>query len=155
MKTPSNIVFKTIGLWVAVLSVVQLPVFIDNDVGRIALLSVVVPNLLRYIVGNIPQLAVDRKFMIGTTFISFAIIFLVNRFSNAIRSRIKDYGKDKVKSLQVSLLILSTFIAGALVTYYSGLDGTLYTNMGWEASPAAAVPTQPIASGQLNSMSMI
>jgi hypothetical protein len=153
MKTPVNLVAKAIALWVTVLSIVQLPVFIDNDVARIALLSVVIPNLLRYIVGNIPRLAVDRKFMAATTIISFAIILVINRFSSAIRDRIKDYGKDKVKSLQVSLLILLTFVSGALLTYYTNIDGTLYTDMGWETNMAA--PIQPIATGQLNAGPMI
>jgi hypothetical protein len=55
---------------------------------------------------------------------------------------VKNYGKDTKKTLQGSALFVTTFTIGALITYYSGIHKTLYTQMGWES----AGDTAPVAS---------
>jgi len=142
MKTPPSLVAKAIGLWIGVMLVTQLPLFIENYNARIALMTIVMPNILRMIVGNIPQLAVDQKFMMIASIFSFILAFAIGRVSQKSQDTVKNYGKDTKKTLQGSALFVTTFTIGALITYYSGIHKTLYTQMGWES----ANDTAPMAS---------
>ena len=145
MKTPVSLVAKAIGLWVGVMLVTQLPLLIENYTTRLALITIVMPNILRLIVGNIPQLAVDQKFMMIASIFSFLLAFAFGRLNTKSQDTVKNYGKDTKKTLQGSALFVTTFTLGALITYYSGIHKTLYTQMGWETANNAAA-TQPMAS---------
>ena len=81
MKTPVSLVAKAIGLWVGVMLVTQLPLLIENYTTRLALITIVMPNILRLIVGNIPQLAVDQKFMMIASIFSFLLAFAFGRLN--------------------------------------------------------------------------
>ena len=151
MKTPISLVAKAIGLWVAVILVTQLPLFIENLNVRIVLMTVVIPNALRMIVGNIPQLAVDQKFIAITSVFSLLLAFVLTRANKASRDALNGYGKDTKKTLKGSALFVTTFTLGALITYYSGIHKTLYTQMGWETANNAA-PMEPMASAANVSM---
>lgn len=151
MKTPISLVAKAIGLWVAVILVTQLPLFIENLNARIVLMTVVIPNALRMIVGNIPQLAVDQKFIAITSAFSLLLAFVLTRANKASRDALNGYGKDTKKTLKGSALFVTTFTLGALITYYSGIHKTLYTQMGWETANNAA-PMEPMASAANVSM---
>lgn len=144
MKTPVSLVAKAIGLWVGVMLVTQLPLLIENYTARLALITVVMPNILRLIVGNIPQLAVDQKFMMIASIFSFLLAFAFGRLNTKSQDTVKNYGKDTKKTLQGSALFVTTFTLGALITYYSGIHKTIYTQMGWET--ANNVAPQPMAS---------
>jgi len=148
MKTPPSLVAKAIGLWIGVMLVTQLPLFIENYNVRLALMTIVMPNILRMIVGNIPQLAVDQKFMMIASIFSFILAYGMGRINTKSQDTIKAYGKDTKKTLQGSALFVTTFTLGALITYYSGIHGTLYTQMGWES----ANNTIPMASATNVSM---
>jgi hypothetical protein len=145
MKTPVSLVAKAIGLWAAVMLLTQTPLFIENYNARLALMTIVMPNVLRLIVGNIPQLAVDQKFMFIASIFSFLLAFAFGRVSKKSQETVTEYGKDTKKTLQGSALFVTTFTLGALITYYSGIHKTLYTQMGWETANNAAA-TQPMAS---------
>ena len=145
MKTPVSLVAKAIGLWAAVMLLTQTPLFIENYNARLALVTIVMPNVLRLIVGNIPQLAVDQKFMFIASIFSFLLAFAFGRVSKKSQETVTEYGKDTKKTLQGSALFVTTFTLGALITYYSGIHKTLYTQMGWETANNAAA-TQPMAS---------
>jgi|TARA_B110000305_G_scaffold123161_1_gene138022 hypothetical protein len=43
-----------------------------------------------------------------------------------------DHKADVNKKLKLSALLAGTFAIGALGTYYSGIDNSIYSNMGWE-----------------------
>tara|TARA_Y100000401_G_scaffold11309_1_gene7737 strand:+ start:2931 stop:3077 length:147 start_codon:yes stop_codon:yes gene_type:complete len=43
-----------------------------------------------------------------------------------------DHKADVNKKLKLSALLAGTFAMGALGTYYSGIDNSIYSNMGWE-----------------------
>lgn len=142
MKTPVSLVIKAIALWIGVMVVTQLPLFIENYNVRLVLMTVAVPNVLRLIVGSIPQLAVDQKFMAIASVFSFLLAFGIGQVRKTTRDSVTGYGKDTKKTLKGSALFMSTFALGALITYYSGIHKTLYTQMGWET----ANNTMPIAS---------
>lgn len=145
MKTPVSLVAKAIGLWIGVMLVTQLPLLIENYNVRLALMTIVMPNILRLIVGNIPQLAVDQKFMMIASIFSFLLAFVFGLINKKSQDTVKNYGKDTKKTLQGSALFVTTFTLGALITYYSGIHKTLYTQMGWETANNAA-PMEPMAS---------
>ena len=134
MKTPVSLVAKAIGLWVGVMLVTQLPLLIENYTARLALITIVMPNILRLIVGNIPQLAVDQKFMMIASIFSFLLAFAFGRLNTKSQDTVKNYGKDTKKTLQGSALFVTTFTLGALITYYSGIHKTLYTHK-WVGKP--------------------
>jgi hypothetical protein len=48
---------------------------------------------------------------------------------------LKKYGTDKGKTLKTNALLMGMLSVGALITYYSGIDKSIYSNMGWESTP--------------------
>jgi len=99
-------------------------------------MTVIVPNVLRLIVGSIPRLAVDRLFFLTTTLIALVITYGVNTFWTDSKDAVKDYGSDRSKTLKLSALLMTAFVTGALITYYTGIDNSIYSNMGWESNNA-------------------
>jgi mannose/fructose/N-acetylgalactosamine-specific phosphotransferase system component IID len=91
---------------------------------------------LRLIVGSIPRLAVDRLFFLTTTLIALVITYGVNMIWGDSKDAVKDYGSDRSKTLKLSALLMTAFVTGALITYYTGIDNSIYSNMGWESNSA-------------------
>ena len=98
------------------------------------ILTLVIPNIFRHIVGSVPRLAVDRLFVFSTTVIAFVITFLMNKLWGDTKDAVKEYGSDRSKTLKLSALLMTAFTVGALITYYSGIDNSIYSNMGWESN---------------------
>jgi hypothetical protein len=134
MKTPLTVVLTVIVYYLVIYGITLVPHVSDNYFANLAVLTLVVPNLLRYIIGNVPRLAVDRVFMISTTVIAFIVTYLVNLMMNDTKEAVKDYGSDRSKTLKLSALLMTAFTVGALITYYSGIDNSIYSNMGWESN---------------------
>ena len=134
MKTPLTVVLTVIGYYLVIYGITLVPHVSDNYFANLAVLTIVVPNLLRYIIGNVPRLAVDRVFMISTTVIAFIVTYLVNLMMKDTKEAVKDYGSDRSKTLKLSALLMTAFTVGALITYYSGIDNSIYSNMGWESN---------------------
>src|SRR5210317_782892 len=134
MKTPLTVVLTVIVYYLVIYGITLVPHVSDNYFANLAVLTLVVPNLLRYIIGNVPRLAVDRVFMISTTVIAFIVTYLVNLMMNDTKEAVKDYGSDRSKPLKLSALLMTAFTVGALITYYSGIDNSIYSNMGWESN---------------------
>jgi hypothetical protein len=55
------------------------------------------------------------------------------------KEAIKEYGSDKGKTLKLSALLMTAFTVGALITYYSGIDNSIYSNMGWESNQGLTI----------------
>jgi hypothetical protein len=72
--------------------------------------------------------------MISTTVIAFLITYGMNFILSDTKDAVKDYGSDRSKTLKLSALLVSAFTVGALITYYSGIDNSIYSNMGWESN---------------------
>jgi hypothetical protein len=36
-------------------------------------------------------------------------------------------------------LLMTAFAGGALITYYSGIDNSIYSNMGWESNQGLTI----------------
>jgi hypothetical protein len=135
MKTPLNTLFMVIAYWIAVFGVMTVPKFVDNYTFNLIWLTMVIPNVLRVIVGNIPRLAVDRGFFFSTTVVSLILTYMANKiWTQTADSITKTYEGDKRKAFDLTLLLSTTFAVGALITYFAGIDKSIYSNMGWETA---------------------
>ena len=123
-----------IAYWLAVYGVTLVPHVSNNYTLNLVWLTVVVPNVLRLIVGSIPRLAVDRLFFLTSSLIALIITYLVNQIWGDSKDAVKDYGNDRGKTLKLSALLMTAFTVGALITYSSGIDNSIYSNMGWESN---------------------
>jgi hypothetical protein len=97
-------------------------------------LTLIVPNVIRFAVGSIPRLAVNRLFFLSTTVIAMVLTFIVNRLWGETKDTVSNYGGDKRKTLVLSALLASAFVIGAFVTYFTGIDSLIYSEMGWETN---------------------
>jgi hypothetical protein len=134
MKTPLSILLMVIVYWLAIYGISIVPHFSENYNLNLVWLTVIVPNVLRYIIGNVPRLAVDRIFFLTTSIIALVITFVVNTVWSETKEAVEKYGGDRSKTLKLSALLMTAFATGALVTYYTGIDNSIYSNMGWESN---------------------
>lgn len=133
MKTPIDVVLTVIGYWLAVFALIIVPRFSRNYHVNLVWLTVVIPNLLRFIVGSIPRLAVDRNFFLMSTVFSLILVYVGNKIWKKTKESVTNYQEtDRRKAFELSALLMSSFAIGALVTYYAGIDKSIYSNMGWE-----------------------
>lgn len=132
MKTPIGTVATAVLMWVVVYAITMVPMYTKNYWANLSLMTIVIPNILRLIVGQVPQLAVDRGFFFSSTIIAFVTVEMMTRAIKSLKDQIKNYGEDRKKSLQISLLFLAAFMFGTIVTYMLGVDNSIYSNMGWE-----------------------
>jgi undecaprenyl pyrophosphate phosphatase UppP len=134
MKTPLSILLMVIVYWLAIYGISIVPHFSENYNLNLVWLTVIVPNVLRYIIGNVPRLAVDRIFFLTTSIIALVITFAVNAIWGESKEAVEKYGSDRSKTLKLSALLMTAFATGALITYYTGIDNSIYSNMGWESN---------------------
>lgn len=132
MKTPISVLLIAIMYWMVIYAMSVVPQLSDNYYVNIIWMTLVIPNMLRLMVGNIPRLAVDRVFFLASTVIAFILTYLLNMVFKDTKEAIKEPVADKSKKLKMSALLVGTFTAGALVTYFMGIDTSIYSNMGWE-----------------------
>ena len=132
MKTPINIVLMAILSWIAVYLITMIPQVATNYHFNLLWTTLVIPNLLRFIIGGVPRLAVDRVFFLTSTLIALIIVYLINLVSKETRDAMADYKETKNKKLKLSALLVGAFAAGGLITYSAGIDSSIYSNMGWE-----------------------
>lgn len=134
MKTPLSVVLVVIAYYITMYGITIIPHVSTNYLLNLAIITIIIPNIFRYVIGNVPRLAVDRLFMISTTVIAFLITYAMNFILSDTKDAVKDYGSDRSKTLKLSALLVSAFTVGALITYYSGIDNSIYSNMGWESN---------------------
>ena len=134
MKTPLSVLLTVILYYIAIYGITIIPHISNNYYGNLIILTLVIPNIFRHIVGSEPRLAVDRLFVFSTTVIAFVITFLMNKLWGDTKDAVKEYGSDRSKTLKLSALLMTAFTVGALITYYSGIDNSIYSNMGWESN---------------------
>jgi mannose/fructose/N-acetylgalactosamine-specific phosphotransferase system component IID len=139
MKTPLSILLMVIVYWLAIYGISIVPHFSENYNLNLVWLTVIVPNVLRFIVGSIPRLAVDRLFFLSTSIIALIITFAVNTFWKDSKEAVEKYGSDRSKTLKLSALLMTAFAMGALITYYTGVDNSIYSNMGWESNQGLTI----------------
>jgi hypothetical protein len=132
MSTPPNDLYTAVGYWIAVFYVALLPVVVENYTARLLLITLIVPNLMRLVVNRLPRLAVDRSFFFTSTAIALILTYALHSYFNNLKEDFDKFGKDVKKTLEVSGLLTATFVAGALLTYYIGLDRSIYSNLNWE-----------------------
>ena len=134
MQTPFGVVLTAIVYWLAIYFVTLIPHITSNYNINLLWITVVVPNVLRFAIGNIPRLAVNRLFFLSTTFIAMILMFITNLLWGESKEAVTNYGEDKRKTLVLSALLASSFVIGAFVTYFTGIDSSIYSEMGWESN---------------------
>ena len=134
MKTPVSVLLMVILYWLAIYGISLVPHMTENYNLNLVWMTVIVPNVLRLIVGSIPRLAVDRLFFLSTSIIALIITFAVNAIWGDTREAVEKYGSDRSKTLKLSALLIKAFAAGAFITYYTGIDNSIYSYMGWESN---------------------
>jgi hypothetical protein len=139
MKTPLNVLIMVIAYWLAIYGVTLVPHMTNNYTVNLLWLTVIVPNVLRLIVGSIPRLAVDRLFFLASSLFALIIMYVFNLIMSDTKETVKEYGSDKGKTLKLSALLMTAFTVGALITYYSGIDNSIYSNMGWESNQGLTI----------------
>jgi hypothetical protein len=139
MKTPLNVLIMVIAYWLAIYGVTLVPHMTNNYTVNLLWLTVIVPNVLRLIVGSIPRLAVDRLFFLASSLFALIIMYVFNLIMKDTKETVKEYGSDKGKTLKLSALLMTAFTVGALITYYSGIDNSIYSNMGWESNQGLTI----------------
>lgn len=132
MKTPLSVLVTAVAYWVALYIVLVLPQFSKSYAINLFWMTLIAPNVLRYAIGNIPQLAVDRGFFLVSTLIGFILVYLINQVSPDTREAMKNNRASNDKKLKLGLLLSGTFAFGTLVAYFAGMDKSIYSNMGWE-----------------------
>ena len=130
MQTPVNDLLSAIFAWVVFYATTQVPKHFDNYYLNLVFLTVVIPNAARAIVGSFPRLAVDRSFFAMSSLFALIVVFAVNEMWKRSKDTVKNFHKsDKTKHLELSAVLVAAFTAGALATYFSGIDNSIYNNM--------------------------
>lgn len=132
MKTPLQVVLTLVGYWLAVYGVILVPRFLENYHFNLIWLTLVIPNMFRFIVGNIPRLAVDRGFFLSSTVIALILTYITNKIWKRTGESIKKHENDKRRAFELSALLATNFTIGVLISYFLGVDKSIYSNMGWE-----------------------
>jgi|TARA_B110000240_G_scaffold16601_1_gene16986 hypothetical protein len=133
MKTPPSVVAKAVAYWAVLYAVLIVPQFSKNYIVNLLWMTLIAPNAMRFAIGKIPQLAVDRGFFLVSTLVAFILTYLINRISPDTREAMKNSKASNSKKLKLFFLLLGTFAIGALVAYF-GMDKSVYSNMGWESN---------------------
>ena len=134
MKTPLSVVATALAYWAALYVVLVIPQFSSSYVLNLFWMTLIAPNAMRFVVGKIPQLAVDRGFFMISTLIAFIITYLINKISPDTREAMKNNRATNDKKLKLGFLLLGTFAFGAMVAYFGGVDTSIYSNLGWESN---------------------
>lgn len=132
MKTPVSVLLMAIVYWMVIYGMSLVPTMSNNYLVNVTWMTIIIPNMLRLIVGSIPRLAVDRLFFLSTTLIAFVLTYILNMVFAETKEAIEDSTVSNNKKLKLSALLMGTFIVGALITYFVGIDTSIYSNMGWE-----------------------
>lgn len=132
MKTPVSVLLMAIVYWMVIYGMSLVPTMSNNYLVNVTWMTIIIPNMLRLIVGSIPRLAVDRLFFLSTTLIAFVLTYILNMVFAETKEAIEDSTVSNNKKLKLSALLMGTFIVGALTTYFVGIDTSIYSNMGWE-----------------------
>ena len=123
-----------IAYWILIYGVTLVPQYVRNYYVNLVWMTIVIPNVLRFAIGNIPRLAVDRVFFLTSTLIALVLTFLINQISSETKDAVTNPDASNNKKLKLSALLAWTFAAGALATYFAGIDTSIYSNMGWETT---------------------
>jgi hypothetical protein len=142
MKTPLNVLITSIVYWLIVFAITRVPAYSKNYYVNLLFLTIVIPNTIRMIMSSqrFPQLHVDRGFFLTSTVIAFILTYIISNLWKPTEEALKDPKVNNTKKLQLSTLLMLTFGAGALITYYTGVDNSIFSNMGWQTgAPIATV----------------
>lgn len=133
MKTPVNVVLMAILYWILVYGIMIVPKFSGAYMINLVWMTIVIPNVLRLMVGSIPRLAVDKFFFVVSTLFSLVITYLVGRYDKDVKEGLSNPTAATDKRVKASISLVVAFIFGALLTYFLNIDTRIYSEMGWES----------------------
>jgi len=133
MKTPVNVVLMAILYWILVYGIMIVPKFSGAYMINLVWMTIVIPNVLRLMVGSIPRLAVDKFFFVVSTLFSLVITYLVGRYDEDVKEGLSNPTAATDKRVKASISLVVAFIFGALLTYFLNIDTRIYSEMGWES----------------------
>ena len=133
MKTPVNVVLMAILYWILVYGIMIVPKFSGAYMINLVWMTIVIPNVLRLMVGSIPRLAVDKFFFVVSTLFSLVITYLVGRYDEDVKEGLSNPTAATDKRVKASISLVVAFIFGALMTYFLNIDTRIYSEMGWES----------------------
>jgi D-alanyl-lipoteichoic acid acyltransferase DltB (MBOAT superfamily) len=133
MKTPINVLLTAIVYWFVVFAITSVPMYSSNYFVNLTFLTIVIPNMIRMIMSaqRVPQLHINQGFIFTSTVIAFILTYFISQVWEPTDEALRDPRVNNTKKVQLSALLLMTFAAGALITYYTGVDNSIYSNMGW------------------------
>lgn len=132
MKTSLNTVLMAILYWILVYGVLIVPKFSDAYIINLAWMTMVIPNVLRLMVGSIPRLAVDKFFFVVSTVFAMGLIYLVGQYDKDVKEGLSKPTAATDKKVKASVSLVVAFVIGALMTYFLNIDTRIYSEMGWE-----------------------
>lgn len=140
MKTPVNVLVWAIIYWALIFIVTRVPAYTKNYYANLIFLTIVIPNLIRFMMSSqrAPQLHVDRTFFFTSSIMAAVLTYIISKYWRDTADALKDPQAETKKRLQLSTLLILTFAAGALITYYTGIDNSIYSNMGWQTGATTA-----------------
>jgi hypothetical protein len=133
MKTPVNVVLMAILYWILIYAVLIVPKFSNAYMINLVWVSMVIPNVLRLMVGSIPRLAVDKFFFVVSTIFALGITYLVGQYDKGVKEGLSNSSATTDKKVRASVSLVMAFIIGALMTYFLNIDSRIYSEMGWES----------------------
>ncbi len=132
MKTSLTVLAYAIVSWILLYAMLLVPQFTNHYWVNLVWMTLIAPNAMRYAVGMVPQLAVNRQFFFTSTMVSFILMYIINLANSKTREAMKDSRASNDKKLVLSALLSATFTAGALIAWSMNGGRSIYSNMGWD-----------------------
>ena len=125
MATPISRVAIFLTAWILILATTYSPMFSNDGDVNAALLTLVIPNVLFFIIDRL-VLKSDAGYFLVSTGIAAGWTFMIKEIGGEkIKDKFKNYGKDRKSSLEVMGIVLSGFLLGGILSY-KFVDDSIY-----------------------------
>jgi hypothetical protein len=126
--TPYSDVGIMMLYWIFVLFTLASPLITDNYTAKTILLTFVIPNMLLSLSTGLPRLSVDRGYLIAAVFLATLVVFAVSEVHPRSKTTIKEFGKDKNKTLEGAGILTCAFVIGGILSYLI-IDKSIYDSL--------------------------
>ena len=115
MKTPVNILLTAIAYWLALYATTLVPLVSKNYYLNLVWMTVMIPNIIRFAIGNIPTTRGRPSIFPVHDFHRVSCYLLSStRFHGETKKAMTDHKADVNKKLKLSALLAGTFAIGVL-----------------------------------------
>ena len=77
---------------------------------------------------GLPRLSVDRGYLIAATFLATLAVFAVSEVHPRSKTTIKEFGKDKNKTIEGAGILTCAFVIGGILSYIV-IDKSIYDSL--------------------------